>query len=215
LLTNIFQGQNLCIMSLKVITTTSIRENCQQLERSLINFGYDYHIIEHQWGGFLSKLHETYKYLKSLEGYTHFLYTDAWDSFAVKKITEVPDGLTFSAERACYPHPEKEVLYPKHDSPWHFVNGGGFCGEIKAFVEMYESCPPINEMNDQVYLTDRFLAGVGKLDYDCEIFQTVAFCPPSDFEVSGKSILNTVTGSCPAFFHGNGHTPINWIYDLI
>jgi hypothetical protein len=207
---------------LKVFTTTSDRSKCSQLERSLKHFNYDYHIVEHEWKGFLDKIHQAYKYLKGLEGYSHFLYTDAWDTFALGKIDKVPDGLTFSAERACYPHPEKEVLYPKHDSPWHFVNGGGWCGEIKAFIEMYECCPPIDELNDQVYLTDRFLAGWAKLDYNCEIFQTIAFCPESDFrrgklfvDIEGFELWNTVTKTRPCFWHGNGHTPMQHIYDLL
>lgn len=204
-------------MSLKIITTTSDRSKCAQLERSLNYFSHDYHIIEHEWTGFLSKLWETYHYLKKLDGYTHFIYTDAWDTFCLKKKIIMPDGLLISAERACYPHPEKAILYPKNDSPWKYVNGGGWCGEIAAFIRMMEDNPPSTELNDQVYLTDEFLKGRNwiKLDYQCVIFQTVAFCPETDFKVNGKIIENTITGTTPAFFHGNGHTPIDWVTKLI
>lgn len=216
---------------IKVITTTSDISKCFQLERSLKHFGYDYHFIEHTWTGFLGKIHETYKYLKSLEGYTHFLYTDAWDTFALGSPAELqskmPDGLLIGAERGCYPHPEKEVLYPKHESPWHFVNGGGWCGSIKTFCEMYQAEPPRDELNDQVYLTDRFLAhhkeGWIRLDYNCDIFQTIAFCPVGDFVYFGGRLINTVTRrtswGCepvqPLFVHGNGHTPMPHIYKLL
>lgn len=200
---------------IKVITTTSILENCHNLERSLKHFDYDYHFIHHYWGGFLDKMHCTYNYLKSLEGYTHFIYTDAWDTFALRKVNEVPDGLMFSAERACYPHPDKEPLYPRHDSPWRYVNGGGWCGEIAAFIKMYEDNPPQYQLNDQVYLTDEFLKGGISLDYNCDIFQSVAFCPETDFEFIGATIRNTITNTFPAFFHGNGHTPIDHIYKLL
>lgn len=199
-----------------LITTTSDKSKCGNLIKSLEKFGYDYHIIEHNWYGFLSKLHETYKYLKT-SNHTHFLYTDAWDTVALGPELKIPDGLLFSAERACYPHPEKASLYPEVSSPWKYVNGGGFCGEVAAFIKLYELHKPESELNDQVWLTDMYLKGYDwiKLDTNCEIFQTVAFCPESDFEVEEGRIKNTVTGTKPLFFHGNGHTPINWIYDLL
>jgi hypothetical protein len=229
-------------MKIKTITTCSNRAKCHELERSLQHFDYDYHIIEHPWTGFLSKLHETHKYLKMLATettYTHFLYTDAWDTFALASeqalYERMPNGLMLSAERACYPHPEKAPLYPPNPSPWKYVNGGGWAGEITAFLSIYEQNPPKTELNDQVYLTDRFLAlcippspqGEGrdegerpvvKLDYDCTIFQTIAFCPETDFEVRNDAqgiIKNTVTGNYPIFFHGNGHTPMPHIYKLL
>lgn len=207
-------------MKLKILTTTSNRARTRQLERSLILQGYDYHIIEHAWTGFLGKLHETYAYLKSLKGYTHFLYTDAWDTVAMEKIDKVPDGLLISAERACYPHPELASKYPANDSPWKYVNGGGWCGEIAAFLKLYESKIPTTELNDQVWMTERFLSlhheGWIQLDYGCTIFQTLAFCPQSDFEIwHGTYLHNTVTKSLPFFIHGNGHTPLDHIYKLL
>lgn len=199
-----------------VITTTSDRSKCFQLERSLKHFGWTYYIIEHEWGGFLDKLHYTYKYLKTVTGHTHFLYTDAWDTFALRASVDVPDGLLIAAERACYPHPDKAGRYPEHKSPWHFVNGGGFCGEIAAFIKLYELNPPTSELNDQVWLTDMFLRGLdwARLDYECSIFQTLGFCPESDFDYS-RGIRNTITNSTPAFIHGNGHTPMDNIYKLL
>lgn len=200
----------------KVLTTTSDRSKCYELERSLIYHGYDYQIVVHEWTGFLSKLHESYQYLKSLKGYTHFLYTDAWDTFAMGQC-EVPDGLLISAERACYPHPHLAPKYPVSDSPWKYVNGGGWCGEISAFLKLYESKVPTDELNDQVWMTERFLAlhkeGWIRLDYECEVFQTMAFCPESDFTFS--PFTNTVTNTQPKFIHGNGHCDISHIYKLL
>ena len=209
-----------------VITTTSDLSKCYELKRSLVYHGWDYHFIQHEWDGFLGKLHYTYNYLKNLEGYTHFIYTDAWDTFAVAgpDSVKVPDGLLISAERACYPHPEKSVLYPDNPSPWKYVNGGGWCGEIAAFIKLYELCPPTTELNDQVYLTDQFLKGYDwvKLDYECEIFQTLGFCPESDFKfrrhhlgANHYYVYNEANGTFPTFIHGNGHTPMPHIYELI
>lgn len=208
-------------MRIKTITTTDRIDKCAQLERSLSYHGYDYHLIEHVWDGFLSKIHQTAKYLRSLEGYTHFLYTDAWDTFALapekELYTKMPEtGLLFSAERACYPFQELAPMYPENPSPFKYVNGGGWCGEIKAFLAIYDKTPPSTELNDQVWLTNMFLHNqdIIKLDYDCDIFQTLAFCPDTDFTYSDRC-LNNITGKLPIFVHGNGHTSIAHLYNML
>ena len=146
----------------------------------------------------MDKLHFAYRYLKTC-GHTHFIYTDAWDTVALLPPTEPIGGLLLSAERACYPNPEKATLYPSVDSAFKYVNGGGFAGEVKAFIDLYESHPPTDEINDQVWLTDRYLANTDtiQLDTNRRLFQTLAFCPPTDF-IEG-----------PTFWHGNGHTPLS------
>jgi hypothetical protein len=204
---------------LLIITTTSDRSRCHQLERSLRLHGYDYVILEHSWhpDGFLGKLHHTYNYLKTCTSYTHFLYTDAWDTVAMRGGVVVPDGVLISAERACYPHPELASQYPASDSPWKYVNGGGWCGSVESFLRLYESKPPTDELNDQVWMTERYLSLQHEdwvaLDTDCMIFQTLGFCPVSDFIHS--PFTNTITGTQPAFIHGNGHTPMDHIYNLL
>ena len=181
-----------------VITTTSSLPNCKRLIRSLVATGHEYHIIQHEWTGFLDKLHHTYKYLKANPNVKHFIYTDAWDTVALLPPRKPIDGLILSSECACYPHPEKAELYPETDSPFKYVNGGGFAGESIRFIELYESHPPTDEVNDQVWLTDRYLANTNtiKLDTKRELFQTIAFSPDTDF-VQGAT-----------FWHGNGHTPL-------
>lgn len=218
---------------IKVLTSTNDPYKCFQLEKSLKRFGYDYHIIEHGWYGFLSKIHETYKYVKSLEGYSHFLYTDAWDTAALRSFGFEPkEEILLSAERACYPYPELATQYPDSESPWKYVNGGGWLCYIPLFLKMYEECPPTTEMNDQVYFTKMFLEKRDeyniRLDYDCEVFQTIAFCEwDRDFsesddvmykpgcEVHYKCVFNKSRMTHPIFFHGNGHTPMDRVYGYL
>lgn len=213
-------------MKIKVITTTSDRGKCEKLEQSLTKHGYDYHIIEHTWTGFLDKLKYTYEYLKSLEGYTHFIYTDAWDTVALTGPENIDisyiDGLILSAERNCYPYPEWAEKYPKVESPFCYVNGGGWAGTIESFIRLYESKTPTTEMNDQVWLTERYLSlhkeGWISLDHRCDLFQTIAFCEPErDFDLNKESLtfgMNKITCGFPIFWHGNGHTPMDYIYDI-
>ena len=208
---------------IQLITTASDRSKCAMLEKSLKKHNWPYHIIEHEWQGFGCKILETYRYLKANPHITHFFYSDSYDTVVLGTMEEAiskilnKDIILQSAERACYPHSEKEALYPKHDSPWHFVNGGGWFASVELWCKMIE-CKPltVNDV-DQVYFTDRFLEGVHgmRLDYNCDVFQTIAFCPQSDFLTVGERILNTVTGSKPLFFHGNGHTPMTEIYKPI
>lgn len=200
-----------------LLTTTSDISKCYQLKRSLDAFGWEYHFIEHEWKGFGDKIIETYNYLKANHDITHFFYSDAWDTFALdtmdRALSRIEDKeiILFSAERACYPHTDKAVLYPENKSPWKYLNGGGWFASSKLFCEMVEANPLTSEDVDQVYFTDRFLSGIGKLDYNCDVFQTIAFCPDTDF--AGTN--NTVTGTSPIFWHGNGHTPMSHIYKLL
>lgn len=222
------------------LTTTSDLSKCTQLRRSLILNGWDFHFIEHEWKGFGSKIIETYHYLKAHPDITHFFYTDAWDTVALgtmeEAISNLPEDkeiILFGAERACYPHPDKADRYPAHDSPWKYLNGGNWFASAAKFIEMVDSDYPNNlDINDQAYFTDRLLAGWITLDYECKIFQTIAFCPESDFwfstgvesltfkpnEISCRTITrigNNVTNTFPIFFHGNGHTPMPHIYALL
>ena len=193
-----------------VITTSSDRHKCDRLRRSLAACGYELHIIDHEWRGFLDKLRYTYDYLKSC-GHTHFIYTDAWDTVCLRADIPTPERFTISAERACYPHPEKATLYPYVDSPFMFVNGGGWGGPVSEFIRLYESKPPTDELNDQVWMTDIYLANTDSitLDTDCRIFQTLAFCEPTNF----LGHLNTITVTYPYLWHGNGHTPLSLALD--
>jgi hypothetical protein len=79
------------------------------------------------------------------------------------------------------------------------------------------------------------------LDYKCKTFQTIAFDPVkpekgeaidrasfsnhmdekgnakymgTDFKIVKGLVVNKMTKSTPAILHGNGRTPMQWIYDL-
>lgn len=203
-------------MNCILITTASDINKTLVLQKSLKIHGWGYHIITHEWRGFGDKILKTYEYLKANPYITHFFYSDSYDSIVTKSMQDALidikyyDCILMSAERGCYPHPEKEKLYPKHDSPFHFVNGGGWFCNSEVFKKAVETNPLTVDTVDQVWFTDLFLnhPEYVKLDYGCKIFQTVAFCPDSDFIINNK-VYNTVTNSYPAFIHGNGHTPID------
>lgn len=216
-------------MKCKLITTASDITKTEILQKSLKKHNWDYHIIVHPWRGFGDKILKTYEYLKANPDITHFFYSDSYDTLVADTmevaLSRIKDksGILMSAERACYPHPDKEKLYPKHDSPFHFVNGGGWFCPSDVFLKAVETNPLTYETVDQVWFTDLFLnhPEYVNLDYKCEVFQTIAFCPEDNFEFTPmenkpmQRVKNTVTNSFPIFIHGNGHTPLTKFLPLI
>jgi len=217
-------------MNLKVISVVSDihNEGCLQLKRSLKHHGYGYDFLVHPFG-FGRQMQHVYEYSKANWGW--FLYTDGWDTFALGNQQELelkmPQGVNMfiSAEKNCYPHAEKSIRYPACETEWKYCNGGGFMAECGYFAKVYEeSHEP--ESNDQDWLTEVFLAGKASLDTKCDIFQTIAFEGPEDFSrilVPAKGTVwgdelrmkNNKTGSLPIFIHGNAHTPIEKVYQLL
>lgn len=214
-------------MKVKYITTTSdIRHpGYEELMRSLMHFGYDSVTIMHPWMGFGDKVLKTYEYLKENPQVEHFVYTDAWDTFALAPMSEIIekvkdwDCLLFGAEKACYPHDDLAPKYPACDTDWKYLNGGNWLGASKRFIEMVERQGTVQAENDQVYFTRQILennvGGYIKLDYKCEVFQTIGFEHPGDFSYADGRLINNITGEKPVFAHGNGRTPMNHIYDLL
>ena len=208
-------------MNIKLITTASDYSKTEMLRKSLAKFGWEYIILTHEWRGFGDKILKTYEYLKEHPEITHFFYSDSYDTIALQTmdyaLSQIKDKdiILMSAERACYPHPEKEARYPKHDSPWHFVNGGGWFCNSDIFKMAVETNPLTHETVDQVWFTDLYLnhPEYVKLDCECKVFQSIAFSPETDFDL--YRYKNNVTKTYPTYWHGNGHTPMTELYKLI
>lgn len=203
------------------ITTSSDEARLFQLKRSLDHYGWGYHFIIHEWKGFGDKIIETYNYLKANPDVTHFFYSDAWDTVVCGTMAEALNKVgkrqfLFSAEKACYPHPDKADRYPETKSTWKYLNGGGWYCSSELFCKMVEAVPLDSSVVDQVYFTDRFLDGIYgiELDNNCAVFQTLAFSDDSEFELSDR-LHNKATGTISLFIHGNGHTPMDKIYDML
>jgi len=221
-------------MKLLVITTCDNKGNAgwQKLEASLQRFGYDYHCIEHPFT-FGTQMGVIQKWCNEYSGdATHILYTDAFDTVAFAGPGEVINKFTvdkfvvgytvpkmlISAEKNCYPHPERAVNYPEVKSAWKYVNGGGWITEIEFFKQLCIKENLNQHSHDQVWLMDAYLNNRDeiKLDTECEIFQTIAFSNQDEWEVTPYNRLyNVATDTQPVFFHGNGHTEMNWVYEML
>jgi hypothetical protein len=78
--------------------------------------------------------------------YTHFLFTDAWDTIALGPEGELiekykhagADKWIYSAEQNSYPHVEWAGLYPKCNSRWKYLNAGGYICPVELFITTIE-----------------------------------------------------------------------------
>lgn len=212
-------------MKLKVITLTNQPQNegFQWLKKSLDYFGYDWHCIETGWRGFGTKIIETAAYLETIKDeYTHFIFLDAHDTFALKYeenfLRRLPkhSGL-ISTEKACWPDASLASQYPKCDSDWKYLNSGNYFMPIPMFLDIVQEFPIQYGDDDQLWLTKVFLSHRYPLhlDYNCEIFQSMAFEAEDDFEYSTPYIYNNKTESEPIFFHFNGKTQNEKAYEVL
>jgi len=151
------------------------------------------------------------------------IFVDAWDMLFLGTKQELVDKLagrpiTHFTEKLCWPDPEKCGLYPGISSPWRYVNGTGPAGlgkDIAAAIEEGNAHFPIKEYevparldakqdNDQRFWTDVYLSGVGELDSNCHVHQSLVMGQTGDFRIKDGRLYNKVTGSAPCFVHANG-----------
>jgi hypothetical protein len=223
-------------MKLQLITTcdSQTHPGFLRMKQSVEKHGWEIEVIDSpfKFGGQLQVIN------KWLQGYsgeaTHIVYIDAFDNICfgdefevLRKFEAFNCSMVISAEKACYPHPEKAIFYPEIESGWRYVNGGGWMGEINYLKTLFEHFL-LPDSHDQVWLTDTYLNQQEdiKLDSECEIFQTIAFSNPDEWEKCEIAIATTLTPTTPAqirflnkihqtlpvFFHGNGRTDMKWLY---
>lgn len=216
-------------MNLKLITTASDPNHpgWLQFKRSLDYFAWDYHLIVHTYTNFNDKIIAFYDYLITHRAeLDYFIYADSYDSFALSTQKEVEEkikfehGVMYSTEKACWPYTEWAGEYPESPYPHKYLNGGGFVGKVEDFIRMYESDPIANsgKLNDQVWAADHFLRKNNDrifLDTKSDIFQCIGHTDKDEFKVKGKRLINKHTGSKPVLIHGNGHSKLDWVYELL
>ena len=211
-------------MRIKLITAVSNpnHEGLTKLKESLNRFEYDYEVLVNKdinwnWAG----LEDIYNWCKIQEGYTHFLYTDGFDTFAFSSMSEIErkykntDKMLFSTEKQCFPRKDWTDIHPQSESEWKFLNHGQFISPIDTFLRLYEGVFQLN-MTCQEWAMDLYLNGSEDitLDLNCDIFQTIAFETEGDFEIREGRIFNLKNKSTPVFAHGNGRTDMTWIYNI-
>jgi len=150
------------------------------------------------------------------------LFTDSYDVVSFANTSEIlekynkicndtPDSVLFSVEKSCWPLKQIDVFYPETDSEYKFLNSGGFIGNAERILNLLEKKIE-NCEDDQLYYTKIFLfdnkidnsINKIKLDYSCEIFQTLNGAFHDIDTVNKKRIFNKYTNTFPCLLHGNG-----------
>lgn len=172
-------------------------------------------------GEVIRTLYNTYRELDE-----HVLYMDGGDSFITYSIEEtflMIDMVVYSTEKASYPDEWMGRLYPHKKTPWCYLNGGGYFGHSRnvcEFMERYGLSTLSGDVNGQREQKIAYLCAEREgfnivLDQNCVLFQSIAFADPDDFSINEHGvIMNNVTLTHPTIFHGNGRTPMDWIYNL-
>lgn len=184
-------------------------------------------------GEVLRLLYECYK--RAATGHETFVYADAADSFCQRKFDVPTDHILYSTEKACYPRKEIAKQYKPVDSPWKYLNGGGYGGPLKLIIEFFERYGLTKLKGDANGQHEQMMAFLQaekegfpiKLDTQCEVFQTMAFADPSEFEVVNHAICdfehmdgnafylrNKITKTVPAILHFNGLTDMSILKQL-
>lgn len=209
--------------------------NTNQTVESFARFGYEVAVNGAPFIGNGQVLRDMLAcYRRAITGHEHFVYTDGADTFCQRKF-EVPDNyLLFSTEKACYPRVEMAKQYRPTKSKWKYLNGGGYGGPLKLIIEFFDRYGLTEypgDVNGQHELMVAYLQAEKdgfpiKLDTKCEVFQTMAFADPSEFEVVDSNdpedrfslykpvLKNKVTKTIPAILHFNGLTDMSILKQL-
>ncbi len=174
-------------------------------------------VTSHNYGGWGSKVLDVAAWARIHKQYDLILYTDGYDTFFVREFPgeqffydRFPAGV-YSAEKNCWPDPSIADRYPTAASEWKYLNAGQWLLKRGDFMHMADYNPIRPSDNDQPWHARLFLSGqyAMRLDDKCELFQSVAFLAPGDFDTGGAELVNLKTGSRPYIVHGNGGTDLS------
>lgn len=205
--------------------------NTTQTVESFTRFGYEVAVNSAPFIGNGQVLRDMLAcYRRAITGHEDFFYTDGADTYCQRKVEPPKDFILYSTEKACYPHPEIAKQYKTTKSKWKYLNGGGYGGPLKLIIEFFERYgldKHANDVNGQHEQMMAYLAAEKdgfpiKLDTKCEVFQTMAFADPSEFEVRtalhdagvSKMLYNKLAKTTPAILHFNGLTDQSILKEL-
>lgn len=208
-------------MKVVIISNDRTHPGQIQLKRSLWRHGWEFVEICEPFRGLGYKITELAKYLRE-SGDEYFIMQDAYDTYCLLPPQDMPwqyeeiNGVIVSGEKQCYPHPEKAQHFTDA-SPWRYPNSGQLYGRSSILLDLVAKYPFPDADNDQIWYTDRAIAGEVIVDVECNLFQSIAFEEPGDFDFFPNDrfkLRNRRTGTFPLFAHGNGKTDMNKIYLL-
>jgi hypothetical protein len=182
-------------------------------------------------------------YLNQLTSDEIFVFTDAYDAFflgdareILEKFHKTGKKLVFSTETACWPDASLKDYYPEVESPYRYLNSGGFIGyagfvkELLAETSVDVKPSDAFYWSNQYFWTKKYLENTDDigLDSGCEIFNTFspetgfAFLDGNEISVAYKNYMvewfknifenrearlyNKVMKTFPSHVHYNGYS---------
>jgi hypothetical protein len=154
--------------------------------------------------------------VKSLpEDVTHVMFLDCSDSLILAGPEEIVAqfeaydlgvSLIIQGEKNCYPDSTLEASYPPADTPWHFVNSGGWIARKEVALKNMQMAADMATYCDQLCWTKLYLSGKGDVNVDqqCRIFQSMYLQQPGELQLVDGRFWNTVTRQAPCVAHWNG-----------
>jgi len=149
---------------------------------------------------------------------TLLLFMDSYDVVVVGGETEIvakymvsasasacANPILFSAEKSCWPRRNLAKHYPSVDSPYRYLNSGGYIGKARDIYDLISANPIGPTDDDQLYFTYAFFSWRSKiqLDYRCAMFQTLNDAM-DDVVILQNRPYNRLHSTWPIMIHGNG-----------
>jgi len=209
----------------EVSSTHLFRRSCAHFGYEVINIAPQrYHVGN---AAVLRLLHEQFKQMSG-----PVVYADGADTFFLREINVPTDYILYSTEKEIWPPTDElkakwAAFYSDgKPTPWAYLNGGGYCGPAELITEFFERwiLPHIDTMRDGAHaqrIQAEGFMNAEKSGFDitidslCLEFQSIAFQAEGDFSKHGGLLVNNLTRSKAALIHGNGRTPMGWIYDML
>jgi len=125
----------------------------------------------------------------------------------------------FTAEKDCWPDISLACKYPNNNSPYLYLNSGGFIGTAYNIYSLIRDATISNTDDDQLFFTNKYLNDKLKekiiLDYNCYIFQALNNSIKDVVFHDANIIQNKLFDTYPIVIHGNGpHEYKQFMYSL-
>ncbi len=162
---------------------------------------------------------------------TIIMFTDSYDVIITGNQNEIlkryfksqvyykrPNSIMFSAEKCCWPDPNKKEYYPENYSVYKYLNSGSFIGRGYDIFNLIKKYIYSDSYDDQLFYTNQFLNNKDwheiYLDYECVLFQTLneAYC---DLKIESNMIKNVFFGTYPLIIHGNGNSQVKHFFESL
>lgn len=193
-------------------------------QRVLKKQGFNTHLeIDNHWRGWGSKINFNTGFVRKLDC-KYVMFLDASDVIALagpdkvmERYLELDHPWIYATERSVWPPSSfKPDDYPASDSPYRFVNSGGYIGEREYIVNRYRkwtdnwTASYDGYRSEQLWVAERFLENPGaiKLDTQCKIFLSVGGARGCKHTPDGR-MYNPETGTYPLLIHFNGGNDIS------